>query len=277
MSSTRKLWIGLALLLSASFAVLLFIGGEIHRQAPPMPARVAAADGTTIYDRADIEKGRQVWQSMGGMQFGSIWGHGSYVAPDWSADWLHREAEAVADLWARRETGVGFAALDAGERAALTGRLRLALRANSYDPTTGTVRLDQDRVVAISNVAAHYESLFGNDPASARLREAYAMKNDTVPDADHRRALTAFFWWTAWAAMTERPGRDITYTNNWPSEPLLGNTPPPSMWVWSAFSVLFLIAGIGLLGWHHAVTHGRDNAPHILPATDPLAMVRVRE
>jgi nitric oxide reductase subunit B len=107
------------------------------------------------------------------------------------------------------------------------------------------------------------------------LREAYAMKNDTVPDAAHRRALTGFFWWTAWAAGTQRPDAKVTYTNNWPSEPLLGNTPPPSMWVWSAFSVLFLIAGIGLLGWHHARTHERGTEPHPLPASDPMATLRI--
>ncbi len=80
--------------------------------------------------------------------------------------------------------------------------------------------------------------------------------------------MTGVFWWTSWAAMTERPGSQITYTNNWPSEPLIGNRPPASTYLWSAFSVLFLIAGIALLGWHHAVTHGRSEEPAQLPATD---------
>ncbi|MBA2352802.1 MAG: nitric-oxide reductase large subunit, partial [Burkholderiales bacterium] len=116
------------------------------------------------------------------------------------------------------------------------------------------------------------------------------MKNDTVDTVEHRRALTAFFWWTAWAATSERLGTDgdtllpgktgvvskkVTYTNNWPSEPLVGNTPPPALWVWSAFSVLFLIAGIALLGWHYAVTHGRGEEPHSIPASDPFALLRI--
>src|SRR5690606_25685071 len=127
-------------------------------------------------------------------------------------------------------------------------------------------------------------------PYTAELREAYAMKNNTVPDAEHRRALTAFFWWTAWAAGTERPmaegetlapdktgvvSKRVTYTNNWPSEPLIDNTPPPSMWVWSAFSVLFLILGIALLGWHHATSHDDNSEPHAVPATDPFAALRI--
>jgi nitric oxide reductase subunit B len=275
MDSTRKLWIGLGALLSISFAVLLFMGGEIYRKAPPLPDRVTTASGDVVYSRADIERGRQVWQSMGGMELGSIWGHGGYVAPDWSADWVHREAVGVLDIWARREGAASYGALAASDQAALTGRLRESIRRNTYDPASRSITLDSDRVVAVSNVAAHYESLFGNDPATQGLREAYAMKDGTVPDAANRRALTAFFWWTAWAAMTERPGSSVTYTNNWPGEPLVGNAPTPTMYLWSAFSVLFLIAGIALLGWHHAVTAGRDAGPQRLPATDPLTLVRV--
>ncbi|HOU66541.1 MAG TPA: nitric-oxide reductase large subunit, partial [Thermomonas sp.] len=97
MSATRKLWLGLAVLLTLSFGVLLWAGTEIFRTAPPMPEKVLSESGQVIYTRADMEQGRQVWQSMGGMQLGSIWGHGGYVAPDWSADWLHRESVSLLD------------------------------------------------------------------------------------------------------------------------------------------------------------------------------------
>src|SRR3546814_248044 len=102
MSTTRKLWVGLATLLVLSFGVLLRMGGEIHRKAPPMPEQVVSHSGQVLYTRADIERGRVVWQSMGGMQLGSIWGHGALVAPDWSADWMHRQISAELDL---REIG----------------------------------------------------------------------------------------------------------------------------------------------------------------------------
>jgi len=276
MSSTRKLWTGLAVLLAVSFAALLWTGGEIHRQAPPMPERVVSADGRTVYTRADIEKGRQVWQSIGGQQLGSVWGHGGYVAPDWTADWLHREALAILDIWARREQGVdGYASLDPGRQAAYRQRLQQSIRRNTYDASTGTIVIDEDRAEAIATVASHYDSLFGNGADTQGLREAYAMKNDTVPDPEHRRALAAFYWWTAWAAVTERPGKSVTYTNNWPAEELVGNRPPASALVWTVFSVLFLIAGIGLLGWHYAVSHGREAGAQAVPASDPLVMIRV--
>jgi nitric oxide reductase subunit B len=267
MTSTRKLWTWLIALLIVSFGILLLVGRDISVKMPPMPERVVAAGGETIYTRADIQRGRQVWQSMGGMQLGSIWGHGGYVAPDWTADWLHREATAIVDGWSG---GRAYAQLPPEDKAELEGRLSGLMRANSYDPATGTITLSAERAQAIGAVSRHYESLFGDDPATATLRENYAMKNGTVPDPEHRRALSAFFWWTAWAATTERPGRNVTYTNNWPSEPLVGNRPPASTFVWSAFSVIFLLAGIALLGWHRAVSHARGEEVCDLPVRDPL-------
>jgi nitric oxide reductase subunit B len=287
MNNTRRLWFGLALLLVASFSALLWAGGEIFRAAPPMPEQVVAENGDVIYTRADIETGRQVWQSIGGMQLGSIWGHGGYVAPDWSADWLHREASATLDIWARRDGRTATsAALRAENQAALRVRLEEMMRANTYDVATGTITLSRDRADAVRRVAAHYESLFGNDPATLTLREAYAMKQGTVDTAEHRRALAAFFWWTAWAATTERAGdtsiadsgeladKKVTYTNNWPSEPLVGNTPPPALWAWSVFSVLFMIAGVAALGWHRAVTSEGEES-HPFPVNDPFATLRM--
>lgn len=275
MDSTRKLWAGLAALLIVSFSILLWVGSEVHRQAPPMPEQVVDDAGHVIYTRTDIETGRQVWQSIGGQQLGSIWGHGGYVAPDWSADWLHREAEATLDAWTQREAGAAYyRELDAPAQAGYRARLQQMMRVNTYDEASKTITVDADRAAAIVQVAAHYENLFGSDPATAELREAYAMRNDTVPDAAHRYALAAFYWWTAWATVTQRPGTDISYTANWPAEQLVGNTPPASAFLWTVFSVLFLIAGIALLGWHYAVNHGDELSP-TLPKSDPLAAIKV--
>ena len=217
MSSTRKLWIWLAALLAVSFGVLLLVGRDIAVKAPPVPERVVSESGATVFTRADIQRGRQVWQSMGGMQLGSIWGHGGYVAPDWSADWLHRESLALLDQWGVEENGAAYDELTAEQQSGLQRRLEAQMRRNTYDPDTDTITISDERARAIDTVADHYVSLFGNDPATAELRENYAMKNDTVPEQANREAMTAFFWWTAWAAAAERPGQEITYTNTAPS------------------------------------------------------------
>ncbi len=202
-----------------------------------------------------------------------IWGHGGYVAPDWTADWLHREAVAWRDIDVQRETSQQYSKLPEDTQATFDARLRPRIRKNTYDAASDTVVIPEDRAVAMAQVAAHYESLFSNDRQTLELLKAYAMKDNTVLTSEHRAALSAFIWWSAWSAVTERPGKDITYTNNWPHDALVGNEPPSNLFIWTVFSVLFLIAGIALLGWYHA--RHKDEAPLELPATDPLAMIRV--
>jgi nitric oxide reductase subunit B len=273
MTAQKKLWIGLAALLAVSLTALLWVGGEIHRVMPPIPNAVVTANGATVMTRADIEKGRQVWQSIGGHQLGSIWGHGSYVAPDWTADWLHREATELLDIESLRRNAVPYSGLGEDQQAPLATQLQPELRTNTFDERTGNITVSADRATAIAKVQQHYTALFGNDPNLRPLRKAYAMKEGTVLDADKRTALTAFIWWSSWSAVTNRPGKNVSYTNNWPHDPLVGNTPPSHLLLWTVFSVLFLIAGIALLGWHHA--RQREEAPPALPASDPLAMIRV--
>ena len=99
--SIRRLWIIFAVGMLVMFGTLLYFGAQIYQAAPPIPTSVRTASGEELLTREKIERGQNVWQSMGGMQQGSIWGHGSYVAPDWSADWLHREALALLDINAR--------------------------------------------------------------------------------------------------------------------------------------------------------------------------------
>ena len=270
MSITKRLWLGLGALLAASFAVMLWLGVDLIQTKPPIPDRVVAANGQVLYTKDDIQKGQQVWQSIGGQQLGSVWGHGALIAPDWSADWLHREIVAMLELQARADTGQSYDSMDETDKARTQAAIKPLMRKNTYDAAKNEIVVSNQRAQAISVVAAHYESLFSNDPATRDLREAYAMREDTLPNADSRRAMTGFFFWAAWAAGTDRPGyENRTYTNNWPYEPLIGNRPTSDNFIWSVFSILFMIGGIGLLAWHYAAYHGKEALP-TPPAKDPL-------
>ncbi len=248
----RRLWTILVASMLVMFSVLLFFGQQIYQQAPPIPAQVVTDGGDVVFTRADIQRGQNVWQALGGMQQGSIWGHGSYLAPDWSADWLHREAQALM------ATQALFAADLPGISERAAGELRAAgvrdeLRTNTYDPASDTITISDQRRAAIGTVAGHYKALFQDDGAAAGvLREAYAFPlHSSLNDSDFH-ALSAFFFWTAWAAVTNRPGDTISYTSNWPHDPLVGNTPPPSLYMWSYLSILLLLGGIGALVWYYA-------------------------
>ena len=56
-----------------------------------------------LFTSQEIKDGQNVWQSIGGQEIGTVWGHGAYVAPDWSADWLHRETLFLLDKWSQKE------------------------------------------------------------------------------------------------------------------------------------------------------------------------------
>src|ERR1041385_2309750 len=104
-------------------------------------------------------------------------------------------------------------------------------------------------------------------------REEYALPRGTVVEPEGARAMGAYFFWSAWAAATERPGEAITYTSNWPHEPLIANRPTSDAVVWTGVSILALLAGIAGLGFWHAARR-KDDGPAELPAPDPMAGAR---
>ncbi|WP_338468454.1 nitric-oxide reductase large subunit [Novosphingobium sp. ZN18A2] len=267
--NSKKLWLWLGAIFIASFAVLGWLGRDIYVQAPPVPDKVVSASGATIYTRAQIEAGREVWQSLGGMEMGSVWGHGSYVAPDWGADWLHREATTMLDNWAKADRGIAYGALSPEHQAALRVRLVNDLRTNTYDAKTRTITVSDARAKAMTSVADHYAKLFSTDPDLHQLRVDYALPEKTLSNPEDRTELGAFFFWTSWASVTDRPGQAISYTSNWPHDELVGNTPAASIGMWSVASFLFLIIGIGWLVWYQARRGEDDHA--VAPAHDPFA------
>lgn len=251
---TSFLWKILAVSTLISFTILLLMGRQIYQQAPPMPTMVVSSAGTQIYSLDDIQRGQNVWQSLGGMQKGSIWGHGSYLAPDWSADWLHREAVAMLKISALHQQGINFDELNEPEQEYLKTQLRLDIKPNTWDSSTGVLTLNEIRTTAVKSVAKHYADIFQSrdSDASRLLREQYAFSQSITLNDNDLHALTAFIFWTSWSAVTERPDDTVSYTSNWPYDPLVGNTPPPSLIIWTLFSVILLIGATATLVWFYA-------------------------
>lgn len=291
-----KLWLAFASVIIFSFLVLGYYGREIYRQAPPVPQQVVTSGGQVVFTGADIRDGQNVWQSIGGQELGSVWGHGAYIAPDWSADYLHREAVWLFSRWSGT---TDFQSLDDATKAQLKSRLKSELRTNTYDPDTGQIVVSEDRAAAFQALSGYYAALFSDAeefPGDVRfladsgmtppqLRDAYAVAKNTIRDADRQEKMNAFFFWAAWACGTERPEdltlasststapeatQRITYTNNWPAESLIDNRPSGSIIIWSVISFVVLLAGIGALAWYYAVLRNRAEKEATLPSVDPL-------
>ncbi len=277
MGNYRKLWFTLIGVLIVTFSLLGYYGAEVYRTAPPIPAKIATAGGEVLYTHDSILDGQTAWQSVGGMQLGSIWGHGAYQAPDWTADWLHRELLNWLEVAAERAHGKPFADIDAAAQAVLRDRMKTEYRANTYNPETGVATVSSVRADAIAMTALYYDQLFSDAPALHKTREHFAMKENTLPSAERRAQMMGFFFWTAWAAATERPGKDggsgATYTNNWPHEPLIGNQPTAENMVWSVMSVVVMMAGVGFLVWGWSFLRKHDEVEPTPPQHDPLSRV----
>ncbi len=259
----RKLWIAFGLVMLVSFSVLGGVGYKAINNGPPTPAKVVTADGQVLFTGETIRDGQNVWQSTGGQEIGTIWGHGAYVAPDWSADYLHRQSEIVLNRWASQSGHSSYQSLPAEQRAALQGRLTELTRRNTYDAASDTIVLDSDRAAAFEELASYYADIYGKG------RDDYAIPAGALSDPAKQRQMATFFWWTAWAASTNRPGQDVTYTQNWPHEELVGNRPTGGTIVWSVISFVLLLAGIGGMVWYFgSQEHPTSRDP--MPRRDPL-------
>src|SRR5262249_5715847 len=160
-------------------------------------------------------------------------------APDWTADWLHRECVFILNAWADEDYHKPYDQLAAEDQARLRARLEKLHRANDY--RDGTLTIDPVRARAFEDNVKHYSQVFseGNEgPAAAR---------GAVTAPARLRKLCAFFFWTAWASAANRPGQDVSYTQNWPHEPLVGNRPTGETIVWTGVSVIMLLAGISAM------------------------------
>lgn len=274
MGEYKKYWWGLIAILIVTFSLLGWGGVEIYRTAPPIPDQFVDDNGQVILTKEDILAGQSAWQRTGGQQLGSVLGHGAYQAPDWTADWLHRELVAWLNIKSNELYGVEYKVASEDQKAVLEAQVKREYRGSAVDENN-TVVLSQTRIAAINKITPYYMSVYGDDPEFQKTRENFAMKNNTITSEESRQRLTNFFFWTTWIASAERPGTNATYTNNWPHEPLIDNKPTTENIMWSVASVVFLIAGVGLLIWGWAFLRREDNMDPklVTPEADPLTKI----
>ncbi len=247
-------------------AVLIFMSVQSYRYAPPIPESAVDSSGAVIFSRQDIESGQEVFLKYALMQNGSIWGHGSYLGPDFSAAYLHELALDTGNAIARKEFNADLAVLDADQRSRVDARVATLLKENRYDPATGQLKFLDAEKASYQRQRQFWADYFLQPTTNAGLPSKY------INDPQEIRQLTAFFAWTAWASAANRPDKPYSYTNNFPHDPMVGNLLTADALLWSALSVAMLLAGLALvlftfgrfdyLGWKGK---SQDVHPHMLP------------
>ncbi|UFS71941.1 cbb3-type cytochrome c oxidase subunit I [Geomonas sp. RF6] len=228
------------------FSVLGYLAYRSGTDQPPIPQEVRSTDGTLLYSKADILGGQHLFQKYGLMQYGTLFGHGAYLGPDFTAQYLHISGEKALGFY----TGQGIPAAGAAEK------VRSELKTNTYDSATGTVTFSAAQARAHAEMIDYYRKWFGPAETQQGLRRPF------LSDPEEIRRLTAYFSWSAWVSAAQRPGTSHSYTNNWPPDELAGNKPTAGVLLWSVLSLVALLVGTGLilfifgryetLGWHAA-------------------------
>lgn len=236
----KRYWpIHLALVALVSIVGVAWLGVETYTGAPPI-ADFVTPDGKPLFTTADIDRGKEVFHLRGLMSYGSFWGDGAERGPDFTADAMHRTAVSMTSFYEAQAAANRPLAQE--DHDVILARVRREMRHNGWDETAGVIRISDAQAAAFADLVVHYTRMF-NDPG---YEEAFH-PSGYIADAADLRALTAYFYWGAWVAAAQRPGKDYSYTHNWPYDPLVGNTPTEATVVWSILSVLALFLGIGVV------------------------------
>jgi nitric oxide reductase subunit B len=233
----------LALICIVTFTVLISAGAAIYKNAPPIPATIISPQQDIILTQENIQSGQETYLARGGQHIGSIWGHGSYLAPDWTADVLHRWGLATAGILYNNNpdfTQADLEGLSEIDRATLQVKVRHAFKTNRYERETQALTLTTAQTQGLAKVFQDYQTLLSQGSA------VHSIPSGWFTDDTQIRNVTAFFAWTSWAASANRPNAPFSYTANFPHDDLIGNQAPAQFLIWSIVSVIVLIAAIAL-------------------------------
>ena len=128
------------LVMAFGFGLLTLVTVVTYTNAPPIPERVTDVSGATLFTRENIERGQEVFLKHGLMEHGTLWGHGAYLGPDYTAEYLHRLAEIAREVLARESRGRPYAELDSAAASGVDAAVRRTLKENRYDAGTRTLR-----------------------------------------------------------------------------------------------------------------------------------------
>lgn len=237
-----------ALLLAVllGFTVLVVGGIAVYRSAAPIPQRIVGPDGQVLATAQDIQQGKETYQQLGLMDYGSVLGHGAYLGQDFTAESLHVMVSTMRDTYAQQRFGRPFAQLADDEQAAIGEQVKREAHRNRYDAATGTLTLSAAQAAGLAAIEAHYRTLFSQGQPER------ALPANLLPAGSPAAAQVArFFAWTSWLAAVNRPGQNSSYTSNWPYDEAAGNTVTFPSLIWSAASVALLVLFLAAILFLH--------------------------
>lgn len=213
-------WFLIALVAIYGFGILISITSKAYREKPPIPEKIVDYHGNVIFTSDDVKKGQEVFLSYGLQDNGTVWGHGGYLGPDYPALYLHRLSERAKRFYGEKNVAD-------------------SLKANRYDAASKILTFTDAEKAEFESEPEIWKEFF------SRPENNGGLSSDLITSPTELRQLTSYFAWMAWASVANRPGEEYSYTNNFPYDATVGNTPSSDTYIWSVASLIFLLCGIG--------------------------------
>src|SRR5258708_4558550 len=208
-----------------------------YEQAPPQPERFTDPSGAVVMTDADVVAGKAGFQKSDLMDYGSLYDMGSYFGPDYTAFALRRLAGLTEDNLAQTQVSKNFDALGPEQQATIRDAMRRQLR--GVDLTRREVALPAELAAAIVTLRSEMVKNLATVDLATGWTPAYSLS----PEEAHQTG--DFLIYSALTTVACRPDTTWSWTQNWPYEPEVGNTPTTNtfIWTWISFCFTFLCFG----------------------------------
>jgi nitric oxide reductase subunit B len=236
------------------FGLLAWATTVTYRTVAPQPDRFLSASGTLVMTGDDIAAGKGGFQKADLMDYGSLYGMGSYYGEDYTASILVRLGTATQNNVSLTRFGKPFARLSADEQASATTTMRQLLQ--GIDLTKQDIVLPAPLAQAAITVRDDVAKTLNVADPHAGWTPAYSLTPALA------RQTADFLVFSAITTVARRPGLSWSWTENWPFEPLVGNTPTTNTfrWTWISFCFTFLAFGVVLFIYEYFLNNP-DDAP----------------
>ncbi|HEU4677821.1 MAG TPA: cbb3-type cytochrome c oxidase subunit I [Candidatus Paceibacterota bacterium] len=248
-----------------TFIILIWATLQTYKFAPPRPNTFLSPSGEVLMTADDIVAGKGGFQRADLMDYGSIYGMGSYFGIDYTAEYLVELGRRTEENLAEERYGVSFSSLREGERAEITAQMKRDLQ--SIDMTKDTVHVPTGLAEALASMRGEVATSLRTDDFAKGYTAARSLDEElALQTAD-------FLLYSSLTTVARRPGTESSWTQNWPYEPSVGNTPTSSTFLWTWVSFCFTFFAFGLVIFiYERYLNVRDDAPreHILTDFRPL-------
>ncbi len=194
-------------------SMLIYYTANLQKEVPPIPKEVKSESGQLLYTYDDVVVGKAFFQQFDLTDWGSMLGMGAYIGPDFTTDFVHYRAKFLYDFYGTELYGKKNVELTEVERGAVKERVK-------QDFKKQTTLLEQTTVYTDASAAAY----------KANQQYIIGLLVDGDPERGWRGGIirpeeaakiAAFVDWGQLVASSYRPGTERTWSNNWPSEPLI--------------------------------------------------------